>query len=272
MTETITSTDGVHVALHDLGGDGLPLLFVHATGFHGNCYRQIARRLHDVRHCWAPDLRGHGDTNVPNDDRFDWAGMAEDLCAVLDHMELDEPSDFVGHSMGGATILAAELMRPGSIRAAWLFEPIVFPDAPVAADSTLAAGARRRRAIFPDHEAAIERYRSRPPFDAIDPEVLDDYVRYGFGPHPDGVILKCLPDSEAATFENTDRTLYPRVHAIDATVTVIGSTDGGPPARFAAGVADAVPGARLVEWDGETHFGPFANPERAAAEIRSLIL
>lgn len=267
----ITSTDGVHVALHDLGGDGPPLVFVHATGFHGHCYREIARRLHDIRHCWAPDLRGHGDTNVPEGDRFAWAGMAEDLCAVLDHMEVDEPIDFVGHSMGGATILATELRRPGTIRTAWLFEPIVFPYSTQGPDNSLAKGARKRRATFPDHDAAIERYGSRPPFDAIDPKVLDDYVRHGFEPHPEGVTLKCLPTTEAATFEHTDPTLFPLVHAVDATVTVVGSTDGGPPARFAPGAAAEIPGAQFVVWEGETHFGPFADPERAATEIRALI-
>lgn len=277
MTDLIPSTDGVNVALHDLGGDGPPLVFVHATGFHGNCYRQIARRLHDVRHCWAPDLRGHGDSNVPADDRFAWAGMAEDLCAVLDHMKIDQPIDFVGHSMGGATILMAELNRPGTIRTAWLFEPIVFPpiDAVATADesmphhrSDLAVGARKRRAVFDSYEAAIERYGSRPPFDAVDPDVLADYVRYGFEPHPDGVTLKCLPTSEAATFDNTDRGLLPRVAAVDAAITVIGSTDGQPPALIAPTIAAELPGAHFDEWEGETHFGPFTDPDRAAREIR----
>lgn len=271
MTERINSTDGVQVALHDLGGAGPPLLFVHATGFHGNCYRQIATRLHDVRHCFAPDLRGHGDTNVPDGDRFAWDGMAEDLCAVLDHMRVDEPIDFVGHSMGGAAILGAELRRPGTIRTAWLFEPIVFPPGPDRPPSGLADGARKRRSVFDSYEAAIERYGSRPPFDAIDPTVLDDYVRYGFEPHPDGVTLKCLPSSEAATFDNTDPTLFGRVHAIDAPITVVGSTDGDAPALFAPGVAAEIRSADYARWEGETHFGPFADPRRAASEIRARI-
>lgn len=267
----VPSTDGVRVALHDLGGTGLPLVFVHATGFHGNCYRQIARRLADVRHCWAPDLRGHGDTNTPRDDRFAWAGMAEDLCAVLDHLEVDQPIDFVGHSMGGATILGAELRRPGTIRTAWLFEPIVFPPMPEKPPSGLADGARKRRAVFDSYEAAIERYASRPPFEAIDPAVLDDYVRHGFEPHPEGVALKCLPASEAATFDNTDPNLFARVHAIDAPITVIGSSDGDAPAQFASAIAEELPNATFDRWEGETHFGPFADPERAAREIRDTI-
>ena len=37
-----------------------------------------------------------------------------------------------------------------------------------------------------------------------------------------------------------------------------------------SGVVDLVDRKALV-WDDETHFGPFADPERAATEIRALI-
>ncbi len=263
-----TSTNDVDLAIHDLGGDGPPLLFVHATGFHGWCYRRIAAELGDVRHCWAPDLRGHGDSTVPRDDRFHWSGMADDLCAILDALEIDEPVDFVGHSMGGGTVIATELRRPGTIRSAWLFEPIVFPpmgDNP----SMMSDVARNRRATFDSYEAVIERYGSRPPFSAVDPEVLDDYVRHGFRPTDEGVTLKCTPESEARTFESVDYEVFGKLGAVDAPITVVGSTDGGPPAMIAPRVAEALPNADLVVWDGETHFGPFADPRRAAAEIRA---
>ncbi|NDH23983.1 MAG: alpha/beta fold hydrolase, partial [Actinobacteria bacterium] len=99
MTLHASSSDSVELAIHDLGGEGPPLLFVHATGFHGRCYTRIAEQLGDIRRCWAPDLRAHGDSTIPADDRFHWSGMADDLCAVLDALGIDEPVDFVGHSM-----------------------------------------------------------------------------------------------------------------------------------------------------------------------------
>ena len=264
-----TSTDGVELAIHDLGGEGPPLIFVHATGFHGRCYQQIAGRLAGQRHSWAPDLRGHGDSTVPANDRFAWAGMADDLCAVLDALEIDEPVDFVGHSMGGATIVATELRRPGTIRTAWLFEPILFPpmgDNP----SAMSDVARNRRATFDTFDAVIERYGSRPPFSAVDSAVLDDYVRHGFRRLPDGrVTLKCTPESEARTFESVDYEVFGRLAAVAAQITVVGSTDGAPPAVIAPQVAEAIATAELVIWDDETHFGPFTDPARAADEIRA---
>ena len=95
MTLRASSSDSVELAIHDLGGEGPPLLFVHATGFHGRCYTRIAEQLGDIRRCWAPDLRAHGDSTIPADDRFHWSGMADDLCAVLDALGIDEPVDFV---------------------------------------------------------------------------------------------------------------------------------------------------------------------------------
>jgi pimeloyl-ACP methyl ester carboxylesterase len=265
---TTTSTDSVELAIHDLGGDGPPLVFVHATGFHGWCYRQIADRLADVRHAWAPDLRGHGDSTVAANGRFHWSGMADDLCAVLDALDIDEPIDFVGHSMGGATVIATELRRPGIVRSAWLFEPIVFPplgDNP----STMSDVARNRRATFDSYDAVLERYGSRPPFSMVDPAVLDDYVRHGFIPTDDGVTLKCTPESEAQTFENVDYSIFARLGEIEAPLTIVGSTDGAPPAMIAPQVAAALPNASMVTWEGETHFGPFTDPGRAADEIRT---
>ena len=181
MTLGASSSDGGELAIHDLGGEGPPLLFVHATCFHGRCYTRSAEQLGDLRHSWAPDLRAHGDSTIPEDDRFHWSGMADDLCAVLDALGIDEPVDFVGHSMGGATVLATELRRPGTIRPAWLFEPIVFPpmgDTP----RTMSAVARNRRASFATIEAVLERYGSSPPYSAVDPAVLAANVRHDFTP------------------------------------------------------------------------------------------
>ena len=266
MTLGASSSDGVKLAIHDLGGEGPPLLFVHATGFHGRCYTQIAEQLGDIRHCWAPDLRAHGDSTIPADDRFHWSGMADDLCAVLDALGIDEPVDFVGHSMGGATVIATELRRPGTIRTAWLFEPIVFPmgDNP----STMSEVARNRRASFDTIEAVLERYGSRPPFSRSTLR-CSTTMSATASRRRRRVTLKCTPESEARTFESVDYEVYGRLGGIEADITVIASTEGAPPATIAPMVADGIESARLDTREGETHFGPFTHPARAATEIRT---
>ena len=65
----VTSPDGVRLAVHDLGGDGPPLLLSHATGFHGHVFAPLAAALSARFHCWAIDYRGHGSSERPTDGR-----------------------------------------------------------------------------------------------------------------------------------------------------------------------------------------------------------
>lgn len=274
MAELIESTDGVRVALHDLGGDGPPLLLLHATGFHGRCYLTVAEHLQTSFHVWAPDLRGHGDSVTP-DMLLPWSGMVDDALAVIDHLvahghhQADEPIRACGHSMGGAAVLNAELRRPRTIRAAWLFEPIAFPrqGGTIPAPNPMAVAARRRRQHFDSVEAAIDRYRGRGPFASVVPQVLRDYVEYGFRAEGDGITLKASGETEARVFEGIDLDLFDRLPEIGIDVTVVGSGDDGHPAKIAPLIAEALPHGRLDLWPDRTHSGPFEDPQRCAAAI-----
>ena len=268
MADMVPSTDGVTVALHDLGGSGPPLLLLHANGFHGRCYTQIARHLHDHFHVWAPDFRGHGDTITP-DMALPWSGMVDDALAVLDHLGVDGPVRACGHSLGGAVVLRTELRRPGTILAAWLFEPIVFPGSQQipSGPNPMADGARGRRHDFTSVDEAIAHYTGRGPFAAVTPEVLRDYVVHGFRPTNDGITLKCTGENEARTFEGVDLDLFSRLDTLSLPVTVAGSGDGMPPATAAPLVAAELPDGHFAGWPEHSHFGPFEDPRRAAAEI-----
>ena len=78
----IASTKGAQVALHDLGGDGPPVLLTHANGFCGQMWQPVARELGSVAHCWALDFRGHGDSVSGPDEDYHWDGMADDVLAA----------------------------------------------------------------------------------------------------------------------------------------------------------------------------------------------
>jgi pimeloyl-ACP methyl ester carboxylesterase len=259
----IPSSDGVEVVVHDLGGAGAPLLFSHATGLNGHCYAPMAAELSDRYHSHALDYRGHGDTAVADDWQVSWEGYGDDATAVAAAIAPGGGLTAFGHSMGGATLLMAAHRDPGRFDLIVAFEPIAFPtDQPSTnGESSLAPGARRRRATFPSYEAAIENYRSKPPLWGFTDEALRAYVTHGFRPSDDGVTLKCSPEHEARTFEagTSDRTWELLPDITTRVVVVAGKVEPGPSA-FAAAIADRLPNGSYVELADLDHFGPMTNP------------
>jgi pimeloyl-ACP methyl ester carboxylesterase len=266
----VSSTDGVQVAVHDLGGDGPTILFSHATGLLGMLYLPLARELAGY-HGVAVDYRGHGDASAPADGTFAWTGMRDDALAVLDALDLSDLYGF-GHSMGGAVLLMTELARPGTFRALALYEPIVFAPDRVQMDDPveIVVGARRRRPEFPSRDAAYENFSSKPPLNVLSPEVLRLYVDYGFKDTPDGEVrLKCEPESEARTFENNRSfDTYSHLGEITCPVLVMAEPPRDlTPSMMAEETAVRLPRGRYHQFDQLDHFGPLEDPAAVAAVV-----
>lgn len=93
--------------LHDLGGDGRPILLLHGLMGAGPTWAPVAGWLRRHGHVWAPDAAGHrgpGEAGPWTTERF-----VADAAAVLTALD-DGPAVVWGHSMGGlhAWCLAAE--------------------------------------------------------------------------------------------------------------------------------------------------------------------
>ena len=275
----VPSTGGVELAVHDLGGptDGRPLLLCHATGFHGRVWRAVAAEL-PHRRCIALDFRGFGDSDAPVDGRFDWYDFGADILAVVDHLGLADVQA-VGHSKGGAALLIAEQDRPGTFERLVLFEPIVFPprgpDTPgeAGAGNFLADITRHRRETFDSYDDAIARFGSKPPLGTLRPDVLDDYVRFGFRPTDDGrVTLKADREHEARTYEmGAEHGAFGRLGEVRCPVLVAHGGDGEGPARFAPLVADRLPAGRVHPFPELGHFGPLEDPVAFAGVVRGYL-
>ena len=267
MPTAITS-DGITVAVHDLGGDGPPLLLAHGTGFHGLVWPPVARSLRARFHCWALDLRAHGDSGVPED--FDWRGFGLDVLAVIDTFGLTGAYG-AAHSMGGAALLLAEQEAPGTFEALYLYEPAVAgPSEDRARPSATAVSAARRREVFPSRAAALANYTAKPPMCSFAPEVLAGYVTHGFEDLPDGSVrLKCRPAHEAAVFEGfpplaayagLSKVLCPVILGYGAESDDTRRTDR---AADLSRLADS----RVVQLTALDHFGPLVHPRRVADSI-----
>jgi pimeloyl-ACP methyl ester carboxylesterase len=280
------SSDGVEVAVHDLGGSGPRLLISHATGFHGHAYDTLAAALGERFHCISFDYRGHGDTRTPpraldgsvTGKKYDWERYADDALTVARHVRDDEGGPLIafGHSMGGAGLLMAAHRDRSLFRALVLFEPIVFPPDPerqAGAANPLADGARRRRASFPSYDAAIANYSEKRPLSTFPADALDSYVRHGFGEGEDGQVhLKCLPETEAGTFEGSGHATWELLPDILVpTLVLAGEAEpGAGPAALAPLVADQLPNGRYTGFAELDHFGPMTHPELIAQRVREM--
>jgi pimeloyl-ACP methyl ester carboxylesterase len=263
----------VQLASYDFGGDGPPILFIHATGLHAHVWLPVIARLRDRFRCYGIDQRAHGDSGLPPDGDFSWAGLGPDTLEALDRLQLTDAFG-VGHSSGGAALFLAEERAPGTFKAIWAFEPIVPPvDHPVpatSADNSMSAAARRRREVFPDRQAAFDNYASKPPFSIVDPDALRAYVDFGFDDLDDGTIrLKCRGDNEARFYEGAGgHAAFGDLALVRCPVTLVrGALGAGFPAAFVEPIAERLPDARIEPMDHLGHFGPMQDPDAIAESI-----
>ena len=205
-------SEGVATAYLDWGGDGPPLILLHPNGFCAGLYDPLARRLVDRCRVVGVDLRGHGASDdLTAVDKLGNDLAARDVLAVADHLEFDRFS-VLGVAVGGAGGIEAAAAAPDRIAALLLCEAIAIGAGSAehqsfraaGDDHPLAVGARRRRDVWDDREEVLASYGSRPPLDALDPEALAGYVRWGFRDRDDGrVELACRPETEANIFGRT---------------------------------------------------------------------
>ncbi len=276
----VTTPDGVGIAYYDLGGDGAPLLLVHATGLCGPVLAPLAERLRSRFRCIALDLRAHGASDPPPDDDFDWHGFATDVLTVVDHLGLDRPSGF-GHSCGGAALLLAEEARPGTFARLYCFEPVIYPGdeppAPLIEGNPLATGALRRRQVFASRRDALANFAGKPPFDRVDPDALALYVDSGFAPlDAGGIGLRCTREHEAQVFAHAlSHDAYAHLAEVLCPVTLACGADTGREGfgpDVLATLALRLASSTMVVFPGLGHFGPLQDPAAVATSVREALV
>ena len=277
----IPSLDGVHVVMHDFGGDGSPVLLSHATGFHAHCWEPMAAALSQHHHVWAFDHRGYGDAQSVDPESLEWDQYGHDALAAarfVSHQNDGAPIVGVGHSMGGASLLMAARREPQLFSALFVFEPIVFPPAPPGSPerppNPLAAGARKRKAVFDSFEAALANFTAKPPMSTFHPQAREAYVRHGFARQPDGsVILKCHPEHEARTYETggLHGTWEALSHISVPTWVIAGAPAPMQPSSIAAAIAEQLPSSTYIQYDDMGHFGPLEHPDTIATLVETVL-
>jgi pimeloyl-ACP methyl ester carboxylesterase len=249
----------VHVS-----GDGQPLLLVHGFPLDHTMWQAQIDALADRCHVIAPDLRGFGGSGTAGD-VLTMQALADDLAALLDAMSIDRPVVLCGLSMGGYVAWQFLQRHPGRLA------KLVLCDTRAAADSHTAAQGRLAMAerVLKEGPAFVaetmlpklfaERARRE------NPAVVEATRR---------VILATAPATIAAAqrgmAQRSDATpMLPQIRL--PTLLICGREDAITPLDEMRGVAQAIPGAQLVEVAGAGHMAPLEAPDEVNAALRRFL-
>lgn len=229
------------------GADDAPaLLAVHGVTSHHLAWAHVAAALPEWR-VVAPDLRGRGGSaDLPG--TWGMARHADDVVAVLDHLELDRVP-IVGHSMGAFVAAAAAHRHPDRISRVILVDgglPLELPPGVEASqvDGLLGPALARLTMTFASRDDYRAFWRGHPAFATEPPADLDAYADYDLtGTAP---ALRPRPAVEAV---RTDaRELYGDAVVIES----LAALDGAILLTAPRGLQDETPGlyppAALERW------------------------
>jgi len=252
--------DGTKLYYKDWG-QGRPVVLLHGWPLTGDTFDDAAVRLAEEGHrCIVPDRRGFGRSDQPWDG-YDYDTFSDDVAAVLEHAGIAEPVALVGFSMGGGEV-ARFLTKQGKNRVskAVLISSVVpympqtedNPDGvPQSTFDQMTAGMKKDREHFFKgffHDFFGTGFISQPVSNEVEMNAWRQTMMAGLRPTL----------AAAQAFATTD--FRPDVKSFDGVPTLIihGTSDKTVPIKATGRVmAEQVPGARLIEYDGSAH-GLFA--------------
>ena len=213
---------------YETHGQGHPLILLHGGLGSGEMFGPTLPTLADHHQVIAVDLQGHGrtaDIDRPIDVRL----MADDIAALIRHLELDKP-DLVGYSLGGGVAF---------------FTAVKYPDK--VGKLVMAAAHIRRDAIPADmlgqqamvSSAAVESLKPTPMYEL--------YQRVAPRPEDFGRLLDKIGESMAKDFDFAEEMRGLKV----PTLIVAADADMAPPSHHVEMFKLLDGGLRDGGWMGE---------------------
>jgi pimeloyl-ACP methyl ester carboxylesterase len=209
----------------------------------------------------APDLRGHGESG-PSGRVTTVDQMANDVIELLDSLEVTEPIDLGGLSMGGYVALSLAVHHPGRVKRLMLINSRAEADAP--------AVAANRQSVA----SQLEETGDSVAF--IDSMVARLFARVTVADHPELVSdwrtrMHRVP---IGTLAGTLRGLAIRPDRVNdlisiqrPTLVVAGSDDQIVPLAESRRMAELLPDSRLVVIADAGHLAPIENPPEVLAAL-----
>ncbi|HWB09624.1 MAG TPA: alpha/beta fold hydrolase [Pirellulales bacterium] len=243
---------GLEFGVVDQGG-GSPLVFVHGFPLnHGMWNAQIP--VFAERHrVIAPDLRGFGES-VDTEGTVSMEDFADDLAAILDHLQVTEPVVLCGLSMGGYIAFHFVRKYRQRLRGLVLCDTRASADMPEIVENRL----RIARLVIengtqPVAEAMLPKAFA-PKTYADRPEVVEAVRAMMISSDPTGVAAA----SRGMAVRPDMTQLLPTVDL--PTLVVVGADDGLTTVDEMRRMASAIPDARFKIIPEAGHLSPLENP------------
>ncbi|MCC7104203.1 MAG: alpha/beta fold hydrolase [Chloroflexi bacterium] len=256
--------NGIRIA-YDEAGEGTPLLLVHGFQLDRLSW---ASQVEAFRGCYrviAPDLRGHGGTELGAVESISMELFAADLDALLESLAVREPAVVIGLSLGGFIAQHLVLRHPKRVRALVLADTVATADPPELAE-------RRLRFV-----AEIVRANStRSSIDGWYPRLMApaSYGRAELVAPLRAMMARHTPAGVAATLRGMAARpdCLRRLGSVTCpTLVVVGELDTLTPPDQAGLIRDVVPGAQLVVLPGIGHLSNYEAPELFNAVVADFL-
>lgn len=259
------------------------ILLAHATGFHARVWDRTIAALPEGFRVIALELRGHGRSEgtqpIPS-----WQAIAGDIGELIEGLDLRDIVG-VGHSMGGHCMTQLAHALPERFSRLVLVDPVI--SRPDIYDIDKYPGMKGpeehpisfRRNRFESWQAMFDYFKNREPYSLWQPDILEDYCRYGLLPAADGdgFELACAPVVEASVyFEQRHGNIHHLIPEIETPATVLRAqvrteaewrTTNFQKSPTWENLADRFPNGRDVYLPHLTHFIPMQAPALVACFI-----
>lgn len=263
--------NGIRMHVLDWGGEGSPVVLLHATGFLGRIYRPLAEPLTAIGHVYSVDQRGHGDSSPAPDGRYDWNFTMEDLEAFIVAMEWTKVRAW-GHSAGATAIGSLSCERSDLISRAVLVEPVLFesPSAPeLGWRNPFVERTLKRKRVFDDVAAMFANFENKLPYSTWRKDILLDFCEHATRTDTGGRrALKCDPEIEARIYQTANEfDGLGRILRSDVPLLVMfGANSDSLSATLSAKIAAQLKHGRVIDVPGAGHFLPMEKPDYVAAQ------
>lgn len=269
MTITFYGADGTRLAYHR-AGEGKPLLCLPGGPMQASAYLGDLGGLSAHRSLVFLDLRGTGESAVPEDpESYRCDRLVDDVEALRAHLGLDQV-DLLGHSAGGTLAVLYAARFPARVGRLVLANPSprVVGLEVSAMDHRQVAELRRGEPWFPDAFAAFERISSgegtAADWRAIAPFIYGRWDEVAQAHH---ALEASQKNADAAEAFYSDGALDPpatkaalaQLHT--PVLLLTGTHDVALPPHCAAAYADLFPRAEVAVQPGGGHFPWLDDPE-----------